>query len=65
MIHFVFRIVMIAVSAAIVLAPALAEEPASNPHVAKAELPASITPTDYLLLPPVGQYGRIPLQRDA
>jgi len=29
------------------------------------ELPASITPTDYLVLPAVGQYGRLALQRDA
>jgi poly(3-hydroxybutyrate) depolymerase len=28
-------------------------------------LPASIVPTEYLVLPPVGQYGRLPLQRDA
>lgn len=28
------------------------------------ELPVTIVPTDYLLLPAVGQYGRLPLQHD-
>jgi poly(3-hydroxybutyrate) depolymerase len=45
----------------IVRALALADEPKKTPT----ELPAAIVPTDYLMLPAVGQYGRLPLQRDA
>ncbi|HEX5471791.1 MAG TPA: hypothetical protein VFW73_07880, partial [Lacipirellulaceae bacterium] len=42
---------------------AFAEAP---PQSAKAaDLPASVTPSDYLVLPDVGQYGRLPLQHDA
>src|SRR4029078_7092988 len=38
---------------------------ADEPKKAAPELPASIVPTDYLVLPVAGQYGRLPLQRDA
>ncbi len=40
---------------------AFADEPKKPP----AEAPATIVPTDYLVIPMVGQYGRLPLQRDA
>jgi predicted esterase len=40
---------------------AIADEPKS----AEPEAAATIIPTDYLVLPAVGQYGRLPLQRDA
>jgi dienelactone hydrolase len=38
---------------------------AGEPKPAGTELPASIVPTEYLVLPAVGQYGRLPLQRDS
>ncbi len=58
---------------AVVLATvaAIADEPkktAADPPAAEppaAEPAATIVPTEYLVLPAVGQYGRLPLQRDA
>src|SRR5262245_56461247 len=38
---------------------------ADDPKKPAPELPASIVLTDYLVLPVAGQYGRLPLQRDA
>jgi pimeloyl-ACP methyl ester carboxylesterase len=38
---------------------------ADEPKKSGPELPASIMPTEYVVLPAVGQYGRLPLQRDA
>src|SRR5689334_413465 len=46
---------------ALATAAAIADEP--KPPAAG--LPATIVPTEYLVLPAVGQYGRLPLQRDA
>jgi pimeloyl-ACP methyl ester carboxylesterase len=46
--------------------PAGAQEPASNRQAAEsAAPPATIIPHDYLVIPAVGQYGRMPLHRDA
>lgn len=50
---------------AIGLMPGVFSLLADEPKTPASELPASITPTEYLVLPPVGQYGRLPLQRDA
>ncbi len=47
--------------AAMAITAASAEEPQPD----EAALPATIVPADYLLLPAVGQYGRLPLHRDA
>jgi predicted esterase len=38
---------------------------ADDPKPLAAEPAATIVPTEYLILPAVGQYGRLPLQRDA
>lgn len=38
---------------------------ADEPEPDAATLPATIVPTEYLVLPPVGQYGRLPLHRDS
>ena len=51
---------------ALASAAAIADEPTKTvegPPVA--EPAATIVPTEYLVLPAVGQYGRLPLQRDA
>src|SRR3954466_16174151 len=37
---------------------------AEEPKTPSAVTPASIVPTEYLVIPAVGQYGRLPLQRD-
>ncbi len=47
------------------LTTVVAAASADEPKKPAAKLPAVITPTDYLVLPAVGQYGRLPLQRDA
>src|SRR5689334_3884221 len=48
---------------AFALATAVAIADEAKPPVA--EPPATIVPTEYLVLPAVGQYGRLPLHRDA
>ena len=48
---------------AVVLASAAAI--ADEPKTPAAEPAATIVPTEYLVLPAVGQYGRLPRQRDA
>ncbi len=49
----------------ILIAPATTTTLADEPEKSAPDLPATIVPTDYLVLPAVGQYGRLPLQRDA
>jgi dienelactone hydrolase len=46
-------------------APTIAALAADEPPANAVDAPAAITPTDYLMLPAVGQYGRLMLQRDA
>ncbi len=46
-------------------AATLADEPKKPAPIPAPSLPATIAPADYLVLPSVGQYGRLPLQRDA
>jgi predicted esterase len=49
---------------ALATAAAIADDP-KFPAAETPATPATIVPTDYLVLPAVGQYGRLPLQRDA
>src|SRR5437667_10148288 len=69
------RLISCVAALALTAASAIADEPkkpepapsktAPSAPTLPAKPPATIVPTDYLVLPAVGQYGRLPLPRDA
>jgi predicted esterase len=61
-----FRTAVCFFAVALAIAAAIADEPKETAARPPAAVPAAtIVPTEYLVLPAVGQYGRLPLQRDA